>query len=114
MESEITCNGRFDEYSYLTGDTAIYPPEVGVEYCTLGLLSEAGEVAGKFKKAIRDGIPNEVSRDAVLDECGDVLWYLARLVRELDSDLGEVADRNLNKLAKRKANNTIQGSGDTR
>ncbi len=46
----------FDAYQDFTDETAIYPPEKGLEYTALGLASEAGEFAGKVKKMIRDGL----------------------------------------------------------
>ena len=45
---------------------------------------------------------------------GDVLWYLSQLASELDIDLGEIAQRNLDKLFDRKSRGVIGGSGDKR
>jgi NTP pyrophosphatase (non-canonical NTP hydrolase) len=113
MEFSLS-NGRFDEYQYHTGSTAIYPEEKALEYLALGAVGEAGEVAGKIKKIIRGDKKLEEVREAILDEVGDVLWYLARMCKELDSDLGVVADSNLRKLASRQSRNVIKGDGDTR
>ena len=79
---------------------------------TLGLVGEAGEVAEKLKKHIRDGGPLDV--DAVVKELGDVLFYVAALSTHLDVDLSEVADINIEKLTDRKARGVIQGQGDNR
>lgn len=96
--------------------TAIYPIDRGLEYAILGLTSEAGEIAGAYKKIIRD-------KDGVLDadafanlskELGDVLWYAAAVARELGTTLEVVGQMNLNKLASRQARGTLQGSGDNR
>jgi NTP pyrophosphatase (non-canonical NTP hydrolase) len=106
----------FDIYQEKTGETAIYPPEKALEYLTLGLCSEAGEVAGKLKKIIRDnnGIIDEDAAQKLSLEIGDVLWYVAQLATTLGLQLSEVAEDNLSKLASRKNKGTITGSGDYR
>lgn len=109
--AEITIEHRFNDYQVWTAATAIYPPESALEYLTLGLTSEAGEVAGKVKKYIRDG---DFNRDDAIAELGDVLWYVARLADELDVDLSVVVKANYEKLESRKERNTITGSGDNR
>jgi len=75
----------------------------GVVYTALGLNGEAGEVAESIKKIYRDGggVFTSERKRAILLECGDVLWYLACLTRELNTDLQEVAEMNLEKLGKR-------------
>ena len=106
----------YDIYQEKTGETAIYPPEKALEYLTLGLCSEAGEVAGKLKKIIRDnnGIIDEDAAQKLSLEIGDVLWYVAQLATTLGLQLSEVAEDNLSKLASRKNKGTITGSGDYR
>ncbi len=101
----------FDIYQDFTDSTAIYPPEKGLEYTALGLASEAGEFAGKVKKAIRD---NTYDTDAMAAELGDVLWYLARAAAELDYHLSTIAEMNVEKLKSRKERNVLGGSGDDR
>jgi NTP pyrophosphatase (non-canonical NTP hydrolase) len=102
---------NFDQYQHETRKTAIYPENQALNYLALGLNGEAGEVAEKIKKHIRDG--KELDQDFA-KELGDTLWYLARLVDELDTDLSEVAEANLDKLLDRKERGQIQGSGDNR
>lgn len=97
--------------------TARYP-DVGSNpiYPTLGLCGEAGEVADKVKKVLRDdgGCFSAEVREALKLELGDVLWYVAQLASELDFDLETIAQANLDKLASRAARNVIAGSGDDR
>lgn len=97
--------------------TAAYP-DVGANpvYPTLGLSGEAGEVADKVKKVLRDrgGVFDDPTREAIKLELGDVLWYVAQLASELGYDLEEVATANLDKLASRAARGRIGGSGDHR
>lgn len=108
---------NFSDYQTKSRETAQYP-SIGhpVIYPTLGLVNEAGEVAGKIKKIFRDknGQINEESRTALKAELGDVLWYIAQVCTELDILLEEVAEANLAKLLDRQARGKIQGDGDTR
>jgi NTP pyrophosphatase (non-canonical NTP hydrolase) len=110
-EEEMAQWYEFDAYQDFTDETAIYPPEKGLEYTALGLASEAGEFAGKVKKAIRD---NVYDSEAMIAELGDVLWYLARAAAELDVHLSDVAIDNITKLKSRKERGKLGGSGDDR
>jgi NTP pyrophosphatase (non-canonical NTP hydrolase) len=106
----------FDEYQELALETAVYPDESAIAYTTLGLCSEAGEVADKLKKIIRDGASNydEDFYTSVAKELGDVLWYVAALAHEMGFTMSEVAEMNYNKLKDRHQRNKIGGSGDER
>jgi NTP pyrophosphatase (non-canonical NTP hydrolase) len=97
--------------------TALYPNRgQNFVYPALGLVGEAGEVADKLKKVIRDndGILTDEVRDKVAKEVGDVLWYVANIAYELDYDLNTIAQNNLDKLNSRMERGVIQGSGDDR
>jgi NTP pyrophosphatase (non-canonical NTP hydrolase) len=105
-----------NEYQKKTLETAIYPQAgsgsaIELYYLALGLTSEAGEVAGKVKKMIRDG---SFDTPAMIQEIGDVCWYVARLCDALGFELEDVLQINYTKLTKRKDNNVIAGSGDNR
>ena len=108
---EILTYSEFDAYQDFTDETAIYPPEKGLEYTALGLASEAGEFAGKVKKAIRD---KTYDTEAMIAELGDVLWYVARAAAELDVHLSDVAKDNVEKLKSRMERGKLKGSGDKR
>lgn len=103
-------------YQQLAEKTAIYPKEMGLYYTTLGLVGEAGEIANKVKKIIRDdnGELSFEKRVELVSELGDVLWYVANLASELKVDLDKVASTNINKLFGRKDRGALQGSGDDR
>lgn len=107
---------KINEYQEWTDKTAIYPKNAGIAYTILGLASETGEVAGKFKKIIRDenGVLTEERKNQLIDELGDVFWYSTRLATELGISVEEVLQRNHDKLEDRLARNVIQGSGDKR
>lgn len=107
----------FSEYQQRAGDTAKYPNAGNnAIYPTLGLAGEAGEVAEKVKKVLRDqgGQFDADAVAAIKKELGDVLWYVARLAAELNLDMGEIAAENLAKLASRKERGRLSGSGDNR
>lgn len=105
-----------DLYQQKAAMYAVFPDSDGVPYLALGIASEAGEVAGKVKKIIRDkhGFISQEDRDAILAEVGDVLWYAAMLCTRLGAPLSEVADGNIAKLEDRRLRNKIHGEGDNR
>ena len=107
----------FNEYQKEARKTAIYP-DLGKNfvYPTLGLAGEAGEVAEKIKKVIRDGdgVISEEKKEELKKELGDVLWYVANLSQELGLPLDEVARLNIEKLKSRQERNALHGAGDNR
>jgi len=108
---------ELNDYQNLAMKTAIFPERDGYAYTALGLAGEAGEIANKVKKFIRDGydveeLPYKIND--LRDELGDVLWYVAAVANVLGTDLETVAKNNLYKLAERQAKGTIKGSGDKR
>lgn len=95
---------NFEDYQSAASKTALYPRRMSnVEYPTLGLAGEAGEVANIVKKIQRDheGVLTEETRAKLKDELGDVLWYISACADELGLTLAEIADFNIQKLAKR-------------
>src|SRR5215203_2444965 len=108
---------QLSDYQQRSRATAVYP-DAGdnLTYPALGLCGEAGEVAEKVKKALRDdgGVLTEDRRAALGAELGDVLWYVAQLATEAGLDLDTLAAENLAKLLSRQARDVLQGSGDAR
>jgi NTP pyrophosphatase (non-canonical NTP hydrolase) len=107
----------FSEYQRLSRRTATYPHAgEDMTYPALGLCGEAGEVAEKIKKTIRDddGVLSEERRDALARELGDVLWYTAQLATEAGLELEQIAQDNLDKLLSRQERGVLRGSGDDR
>jgi len=95
---------NFDEYQDAASVTALYPKRLNnLEYPTLGLAGEAGEVANVVKKIQRDfgGEITDETRAKLKDELGDVLWYVSACADELGLSLKEIAEFNVEKLAKR-------------
>ena len=105
-----------DDYQAAARRTAIYAEHHRVIYPALGLASEAGEVAGKVKKVLRDqgGDFAQAPTDALKDELGDVLWYVAVLAGDLGLSLDDIAAANLAKLTSRQERGTLGGAGDVR
>jgi len=107
----------FTTYAEEAGATALYPNRGdNIVYPTLGIAGEAGEVAEKVKKLIRDkgGVVDDEFREAIKKELGDVLWYLTAASYELGFTLEDVAKANLDKLYSRRARGKIHGEGDDR
>jgi NTP pyrophosphatase (non-canonical NTP hydrolase) len=108
---------ELSEYQSLSRRTATYPRAgEDLTYPALGLCGEAGEVAEKVKKTLRDdgGVLTDERRDALSRELGDVLWYLSQLATEAGLDLEEIAAENLDKLFSRQERGVLRGSGDDR
>src|SRR5687768_15246844 len=108
---------RFSEYQRESRKTwNLVRTDHPIVYPTLGLVNEAGELAGKVKKIFRDknGVVSDDDRQALKYELGDVLWYMAQIATELDLDLQEIAEANIEKLFSRLERGQIKGEGDYR
>ena len=108
---------ELNDYQKLAMKTAVFPKRDGYVYTALGLAGEAGEIANKVKKFIRDGYSKEELPGKIndlRDELGDVLWYVASMAEVLETTLEQVAKSNIHKLAERQVKGTIKGSGDKR
>lgn len=87
-------------------------PSANETYVVLNLVGEVGELYSKFAKSIRDEAP--LMEQEIKHELGDILWQLAALCHDCGTSIDEVAHMNISKLSKRKAKNSLQGSGDNR
>jgi NTP pyrophosphatase (non-canonical NTP hydrolase) len=107
----------FEEYQKKALRTA-RPHDANDElvHLVLGLVGEAGEIAEKFKKWVRDQNSDETALDrADLEkELGDVLWYVAVLAEYLGISMEDVAGKNIAKLADRQKRGVLKGAGDNR
>jgi len=106
---------KFDDYQKKALKTLL-PSSKNIPYVVLGLSNEAGEVAGKVKKWIRDedGDVTRLDKKAIGDELGDTLWYMAMLAELLGLTLADIAQMNIDKLASRQERGKLHGSGDNR
>ncbi len=116
-------NMALTKYQHDAMKTAQYPMyRDNLLYPALKLAGEAGEVAEKVGKLMRDrgympGVDFEITmeeRENLIKEIGDVLWYVAAMADELQYDLQYVAEVNLDKLQGRLFRGTLRGSGDDR
>ena len=101
---------NIEDYQKKAWETALETAK-NPSYMVANLAAEAGEVAGKYAKWIRDGVFDE---EAIQKEMGDVFWQLAGLATVMGWSLTDIASKNLQKLASRAERLTIQGSGDDR
>ena len=76
------------EYSYWVEDKIMTEGNDRLIENTLGLVGEAGEVAEKIKKLIRDS--NRFSNQDIVKELGDVVFYATALANYFESSLEEV------------------------
>ena len=109
----------FNEYQRLASQTATFEgkqEEFKLMYLTLGIAGEAGEIAEKIKKAIRNdnGVIDDEKRELLKMEIGDVLWYLSQLARVLNIPFEETAQANITKILDRQARGVLKSTGDTR
>ena len=109
---------ELNEYQKKALLTATYGEKYRVIYPALGLGNEAGEVLGKVKKWLRgddgEGVLSPERKQALKEELGDVLWYIAVLARDLDLTLDDIGAGNINKLQSRQERGVIKGDGDNR
>ena len=103
-------------YSPANTNWAKEPTDASYTYATLGLVGEAGEVAEKVKKIIRNknGKINQEDKIEIAKELGDVLWYIAELATSLKISLNDIAESNIFKLQDRKKRDVIKSKGDNR
>jgi len=68
-------------------------------HASMGIAGEAGEVVDAVKKTWIYG--KELDRENIVEECGDLLFYITALLTETGYTLEEAMVYNINKLAKR-------------
>ena len=106
---------KLNEYQDKAMETRL--PTAGLEYAWFGLAGEVGELYSLMAKLYRDGKGERTDEDIMEDvkkELGDILWFIAAISKDYKFTLEEVAQKNVDKLAKRKEKGTITGSGDSR
>lgn len=107
---------KLNEYQIAALKHANFAVDAQIDYLTLALCGEAGEVANKVKKVMRDRQGKLFADDVkeIGSELGDVLWYLSVLANRLGITLSDLARENLNKIQSRADRGVISGSGDNR
>lgn len=107
---------ELNEYQKIAMSTAIYPNDGKISYLSLALCGEAGEVADKVKKVLRDkdGCYSGEDKREIALELGDCLWYIANLASAIGYPLNGIAEMNREKIEGRVRRGTLHGSGDER
>lgn len=135
---KLAGGNAMDEYQRIATKTAIYPGHktpLGLNYVSLKLNGEAGELAEHVGKAMRDDgliqtytrwcdnteitqvefMPlTEDRKDKIIKEVGDVMWYISAICNELGISLSQACLQNLQKLQSRSERGKLTGSGDNR
>lgn len=118
MRAQLTAKPADDAARWMVDNAEpdVLEKAIRISYAASGLASEAGELNNKWKKVIRDkrGALDAQTREALVSELGDVLWYIADMASQLGVRLADVAQRNTRKLADRQDRGVIGGSGDQR
>lgn len=115
-ESPDSKGMTLNEYQQIALKTAVYPEEYSIVYPALGMAGEAGEVADKVKKVIRDNNADfsPLKCEGIAMEIGDVLWYCAVLADRIGYRLDTIARMNNRKLKSRQLRGKLGGNGDNR
>lgn len=122
----IMPNGILNVYQHFTKSTNICTEtddeDLKVNHIVMGLLAEAGEIAGKYQKFYRkSGSGSTMSsavclklRDDIIPEIGDLMWHVSELCNLYNISIEEVLEINMHKLKSRKERGVIEGDGDNR
>ncbi|WP_220750907.1 nucleoside triphosphate pyrophosphohydrolase family protein [Apilactobacillus xinyiensis] len=94
---------NFDEYQKEANKTLIGDEQV-LTNCALGLASETGQLVDLVKKYTFHG--EEMSKEQLTKEMGDVLWYLSQVAQWNDINFDDVAKYNIKRLRNKKNNFT--------
>jgi NTP pyrophosphatase (non-canonical NTP hydrolase) len=107
---------NINDYQDQAAKTVIFKEEDALLYTILSLSAEAGEIASKYSKIIRDnnGIITPSDKLEMAKELGDVVWNSAVCARELGYSLETICKMNLAKLNSRLERGVLGGSGDNR
>lgn len=94
----------FDEYQELAQRTSSDEMTIsaGLSMAIMGIAGESGEVADLVKKYLFHKHP--LDREKIVEEAGDLMWYIAELCAVMDVSMDEVATKNIEKLKRRYPN----------
>lgn len=94
----------FEEYKKECQRTSGFFDNYAESLCSysMGLVGESGEVVDYIKKIVFHG--HKFSKEKLIEELGDVLWYFTMLTSICDIQIDEVMRKNIEKLRKRYPN----------
>lgn len=92
-----------DEYQRKSAETIQFDilEESGKLITLLGLAGEVGELATEYKKRLRDGDGYSKFKEKLVEEIGDILWYLSAIAEHENLKLSDIAKSNLSKTSDR-------------
>ncbi|WP_283678824.1 nucleoside triphosphate pyrophosphohydrolase family protein [Lentilactobacillus sp. Marseille-Q4993] len=89
---------EFNEYQKAANKTLMGKEQV-LTNCALGLTGEAGAVSDLVRKYAFQS--EKLDHDQMVQELGDVLWYLSQIAEWADIPFDEVANENIKRLKER-------------
>ena len=98
MEDTVMTLNEYQDLAQVTAQITDIMEDKIINGC-MGMNGEAGECIDLLKKYLFQG--HKLNKDKLMDECGDVLWYVAETARGLGYTLQEVAEHNIIKLKTR-------------
>jgi NTP pyrophosphatase (non-canonical NTP hydrolase) len=105
----------FEDWEALVIPTKREPEELGelglLLYQSNGMAGEAGEVSNEVKKLVRSGDNGGRADEVIVEECGDVLFYMSRLLKQRGLRVEDAAHALLNKLENMKTSHPTARSG---
>ncbi len=92
-----------NDYQAKASDTAQFDKnkDNAISISLLGLSGEVGELLTEYKKRMRDGDSYKIFKEKIIEELGDILWYLSFIATNEGIELSEVMYKNLQKTSER-------------
>ena len=75
------------------------PDTLRLLHASMGLVTESGELMDAMKKHLFYGKPLDTTN--LIEECGDLFWYIALLLNTLNVNMETVMQINVDKLKAR-------------
>ena len=88
---------RTDYKSYEDFHTGDVSPRL--DYAIIGMVTESAKLLDITKKTKKSLTP--LNREKVIEELGDLLWYMNLAISELGLSYEEIAQANLTKISKK-------------
>ena len=92
-----------NDYQARAADTVQFEKnsDQAITISLLGLSGEVGELSTEYKKKIRDGESYKIFREKIIEEIGDIMWYLSYIATHEDIEFSEILEESLKKITSR-------------
>lgn len=87
---------RTDVQDYQMVHSRLENMDIQILHAMLGINTEAGEITDAIKKYLIYGKPLDDTN--LIEEAGDLMWYISLLLRSLNISYENVWQRNIDKL----------------